>query len=415
MFASVNPRSAVGASALRAGLRRGQRRHQAVAIGLVLPLFLFIALTFIAPIGAMLWHSVADREVSRIPPRVTAALAAWDGSGLPSDRAFVALIDDIREAREAGNLASAATRLNYDVNGFRTLMFAAARRLPADLQGSPRDALVAIDPRWGERETWAAIRRAGGPLTELYLLAALDLRRDADQAIVAAPADQAVFVNILVRTFTIAGVVTLICIVVGFPLAYLLASLPARAANLMLVLVLLPFWTSLLVRTAAWVVILQREGVLNRFLLGIGMIGQPLPMIFNRFAVYVAMIHILLPFMVLPLYSVMKNIPATHMRAATSLGAPPFLAFRRVYLPQTLPGIGAGALMVFIQALGYYITPALVGGAEDQMISYFVAFYASRTINWGMAAALSLMLLVATMALYAVYNRLVGFERLRLG
>ena len=400
---------------IRAGLRRGQRRNQAIAVGLVLPLFVFIVVTFIAPIGAMLWHGVSDRDAARILPRVTAALAEWDGRDLPSERAFAALIDDIRAAREAGNLASAATRLNYDVNGFRTLMFATARRLPADVQGSPRAALAAIDPRWEVRETWAALRRAGGPVTDLYLLAALDLRRDADQAIVSAPADQAVFVDILIRTFTIAGVVTLICLVVGFPLAYLLASLPARAANLMLVFVLLPFWTSLLVRTAAWVVILQREGVLNNLLVGLGMIGQPLPMIFNRFAVYVAMVHILLPFMVLPLYSVMKNIPASHMRAATSLGATPYLAFRRVYLPQTLPGIGAGALMVFIQALGYYITPALVGGAEDQMISYFVAFYASRTINWGMAAALSLMLLVATMALYAVYNRLVGFERLRLG
>ncbi|HSE76521.1 MAG TPA: ABC transporter permease [Alphaproteobacteria bacterium] len=411
----MNQASTIDAAAIRAGLRRGQRRNQAIAVGLVLPLLMFILATFIGPIGAMLWHSVSDRDVARILPRVTVALADWDGRDLPSERAFAALIDDIRAAREAGNLASAATRLNYDVNGFRTLLFAAARRLSTDQQGSPRAALAASDPRWEDRETWAAIKRASGPLTDLYLLAALDLRRDADQAIVGGPAEQAVFIDILIRTFTIAGVVTLVCLAIGFPLAYLLASLPARSANLMLIFVLLPFWTSLLVRTAAWVVILQREGVLNNFLLGLGVIGQPLPMIFNRFAVYVAMIHILLPFMVLPLYSVMKNIPVTHMRAATSLGATPYLAFRRVYLPQTLPGIGAGALMVFIQALGYYITPALVGGAEDQMISYFVAFYASRTINWGMAAALSLMLLVATIALYAVYNRLVGFERLRLG
>ena len=113
-------------------------------------------------------------------------------------------------------------------------------------------------------------------------------------------------------------------------------------------------------------------------------------MIFNRFAVYVAMVHVLLPFMILPLYSVMKGIPPSYLRAAASLGAPPLVAWLRVYLPQTLPGIGAGCLMVFIQALGYYVTPALVGGADDQMISYFIAFYASKTINWGMAAALAL-------------------------
>ena len=143
--------------------------------------------------------------------------------------------------------------------------------------------------------------------------------------------------------------------------------------------------------------------------------SEPLALIYNRFGVYVAMIHVLLPFMVLPLYSVMRGIPPVYMRAASSLGATPFAAFTQVYMPQTLPGVGAGCLLVFILAVGYYITPALVGGAADQMLSYFVAFYASRTINWGMAAALSLMLLVATMALYAVYNRLVGFERLRLG
>ena len=151
---------------------------------------------------------------------------------------------------------------------------------------------------------------------------------------------------------------------------------------------LLPFWTSLLVRTVAWVVLLQKEGVLNSLFLSLGIVNEPLKMIFNRFAVYVAMVHVLLPFMVLPLYSVMRGIPPSYVRAASSLGAQPFTAFRRVYVPQTLPGIGAGCLMVFIQALGYYITPALVGGADDQMISYFIAFYASKTVNWGMAAAL---------------------------
>jgi len=178
--------------------------------------------------------------------------------------------------------------------------------------------------------------------------------------------------------------------------------------------VLLPFWTSLLVRTVAWVVLLQKEGVLNSMLLSLSIVNEPLKMIYNRFAVYVAMIHVLLPFMVLPLYSVMRSISPTYLRAASSLGATPWTAFRRVYMPQTLPGIAAGCLMVFIQALGYYITPALVGGADDQMISYFIAFYASKTVNWGMAAALSIMLLASTLVLYAVYNRLIGVDRMRL-
>lgn len=403
------------AAALRRALRKSGRREQLRAAALVLPLFLFLLACFVAPIGAMLARGVADSDVSRILPRVSAELARWDGRELPPEAAFAALFADVRAAREAGTLASAATRLNYDVAGFRTLLFATGRGLPAELTGSARAALLAIDAGWGERETWTAIRRAGGPVTDFYLLAALDLRHDASNAIVGAPPEQAVFRNVLGRTLWISGVVTLVCLLLGYPAAFFIArQTPARAA-LLLFLVLLPFWTSLLVRTVAWVVLLQREGILNSLFLSLGLIDEPVRMIFNRFAVYVAMVHVLLPFMVLPLYAVMKGISPSYVRAASSLGARPATAFRRVYLPQTLPGVGAGCLMVFIQALGYYITPALVGGADDQMISYFIAFYASKTVNWGMAAALSIMLLAATLALYAVYNRLVGIERMRLG
>jgi len=358
---------------------------------------------------------VIDTDIARFLPGVTAALKSWDGRELPLESAFAALVDDIHAAREAGTLASAATRLNYDVPGFRTLLFGTGRQLPAALTGSARDALIAIDPKWGERETWAAMRRAGGPATDFYLLGALDLRRDADGSITGSPPEQRVFRAVLGRTLWIAAMVTLMCLLLGYPVAYVIAAQPPGRAAVLLFLVLLPFWTSLLVRTLAWVVLLQKEGVLNSLLLSLGIVNEPLKMIFNRFAVYVAMVHVLLPFMVLPLYSVMRAIPPSYVRAASSLGARPFTAFRRVYLPQTLPGIGAGCLMVFIQALGYYITPALVGGADDQMISYFIAFYASRTVNWGMAAALSIMLLTATLALYAVYNRLIGVERMRLG
>ncbi len=381
----------------------------------MLPLFLFLLATFIVPIGSMLARGVADSDVARILPRVTVELRRWDGRALPDDSIFAALVADIREAREAGTLASAATRLNYDVAGFRSLLFVSGRQLPAVLTSSARDALVGIDPKWGERETWAAIRRADGPVTDFYLLAALDLRRDADRAIVGAPPEQRVFRNVLSRTLWISGVVTLTCLLIGYPVAYYISRQRPVKAALLLFLVLLPFWTSLLVRTVAWVVLLQREGVLNNLFLSIGLIDQPIRMIFNRFAVYVAMVHVLLPFMVLPLFAVMKGIPPTYARAAASLGAPPMTAFVRVYLPQTLPGVGAGCLMVFIQALGYYITPALVGGADDQMISYFIAFYASKTVNWGMAAALSLMLLAATLALYAVYDRMIGIDKMRLG
>jgi putative spermidine/putrescine transport system permease protein len=399
---------------LARGLLRTQRAVKLRAIALTLPLLLFLVATFIGPIGALLTKSVVDTDVSRILPRVTAALQSWDGQSPPPDSAWAALADDIRAARAEGTLASAATRLNYDVTGYRSLLFATGRRLPDRIEGSVRDAFVEIDPKWAELETWGALRRASGPVTDFFLLAALDLKRNAAGSIVQERDDEVVFRMILVRTLWIAGMVTLVCLLLGYPTAWYLSQQTDRKAALLLFLVLLPFWTSLLVRTVAWVVLLQREGVVNDALLRVGLITEPLKMIFNRFAVYVAMVHVLLPFMILPLYSVMKAVPPAYLRAAASLGAPPLVAWLRVYLPQTLPGIGAGCLMVFIQALGYYVTPALVGGADDQMISYFIAFYASKTINWSMAAALALILLSVTMALYAVYQRLLGFDRMQL-
>jgi putative spermidine/putrescine transport system permease protein len=200
-----------------------------------------------------------------------------------------------------------------------------------------------------------------------------------------------------------------LCLLMGFPVALLLTQVKRkRTADWLMVLVLLPFWTSLLVRTASWVVVLQKEGMVNSLLLRLGLIAEPLTLIYNRTGVLVAMTHVLLPFMILPLYSVLKGIPPQYMRAATSLGAPPATAFVRVFLPLAAPGVAAGSLMVFILALGYYITPALVGGGSDQMLSYFVATYTTDTGNWGLAAALGLLMLATTLVLYAAAHRLSG-------
>jgi putative spermidine/putrescine transport system permease protein len=402
-------------SSLSAQLARAERAKKLKAALLTAPLLLFLLLTFLGPIGALLTKSFVDTELAATLPRVTHEIKRWDGRAAPDEATFAALIEDVRAARAAGTLAPAATRLNYDVSGFRSLLFSTGRQLPESLDAPARDTLVSIDPKWGEAETWGAIARAAGPTTSLFLLAAVDLKRTAGGHIVGAPREEAIFVQVLGRTFAIATAVTVLCLLLGYPLAYVLATAPARTANALMVLVLLPFWTSLLVRTSAWIVLLQHEGVLNSALLQGGLIEAPLEMLYRRAAVYTAMTHVLLPFMVLPLYAVMRNIPPVHMRAALSLGARPSAAFWRVYAPQTLPGVGAGVLMVFIQALGYYITPALVGGPDDQMLSYFVAFYASRTINWGMAASLSLALLAATVALYYVYDRLVGIDKIRMG
>ncbi len=404
-----------GAPSLAAQLARAERAKKLKAALLTAPLFLFLALTFLGPIGALLTKSFVDDEIATLMPNVAREIKQWDGQGVPDESTFAALITDVRSARAAGTLAPAATRLNYDISGYRTLLFTTGRALPETLTQSAHDTLLAIDPMWGQTETWGAIARAAGPTTSLFLLAAVDLKRTAGGHIVGAPHDEAVFVRILGRTFAIATAVTILCLVLGYPLAYALAQAPTRTANILLVFVLLPFWTSLLVRTSAWIVLLQHEGVINEALLRADLIRVPLEMLYRRAAVYTAMTHVLLPFMILPLYAVMKGIPTVHVRAALSLGARPATAFWRVYAPQTLPGVGAGVLMVFIQALGYYITPALVGGADDQMLSYFVAFYASKTINWGMAAALSLVLLAATMTLYYVYDRLVGIDKIRMG
>jgi putative spermidine/putrescine transport system permease protein len=361
----------------------------------------------------MLARGVGDPEVRPVLPRTLAALEGWNGAALPDDAAFAALVEDLRAARAAGTLPIAAGRLNHDTAGLRTTLVASARRLAAPFEGSAREAVLRADPAWGQVETWGAIMRARGPWTDFFLLAALDLRRDAAGTVRSVPADQAIFRTVFLRTFWIAAMVTAITLVAGYPLAALIALARPSLSAVLLFLVLLPFWTSLLVRTAAWMVLLAREGVVNHALVALGLFGAPQQLLFNRFAVVIAMVHILLPFMVLPLYAVMRQIPPIHLRAAASLGAHPASAFRRVWLPQTLPGIGAGCLMVFIQALGFYITPALLGGGADQMLPYFIGFYANQTVNWGLAAALSLLLLAATLAIVGLYGRLVGFSAVR--
>jgi putative spermidine/putrescine transport system permease protein len=196
-----------------------------------------------------------------------------------------------------------------------------------------------------------------------------------------------------------------------------LATLPMRTSNVLMILVLLPFWTSLLVRTSAWKVLLQNQGVINDFLVWIGIIadGNRLELINNVTGTVIAMTHILLPFMILPLYSVMKTIPPTYMRAAKSMGANDFMAFRRVYFPQSIPGIGAGSILVFILAIGYYITPEIVGGTKGVFISNRIAYHISSSLNWGLGAALGAILLVVVLALYWLYDKFVGIDNVKLG
>ncbi|GBD41718.1 Putrescine transport system permease protein PotH [bacterium HR39] len=395
-------------------VRAGERRRRLAAFGLTLPLCAFLLVFFVLPILGMLRLAVSNTEMAETLPRSTEAFRTWEGGGVPPPDIVDLFARELAEAHRARSLARFATRLNYEEAGLRSLVLNTGRRLARAQPPFSLDDLAAIDPSWRDPGVWAAIRRAAQPWTDLYVLAALDLQHDAEGRIVRVPPERAIYLDILGRTFRIAAVVTLACLVIGYPLAYTLAHLPERHAHLLMIGVLLPFWTSLLVRTAAWIVILQREGPLNELLQWLGLIDRPLELVFHRPAVYIAMTHVLLPFMVLPIYSVMRTIHPSYVRAALSLGATPWTAFRRVYLPLSLPGVSAGCLLVFILALGYYITPALVGGATDQMISWFIAFYTLQTVNWGMAAALGSILLLATLALYLLFARVVGIERLRL-
>lgn len=407
--------SVAGGRALRRSLRRAERRRLLGNLSLTVPLLAFLLAFFLLPIVAVLTRSVDNSEVSSVLPETAAALRSWDGQGLPAETVFATFAAEAAAAQKAKTLAAVAKRLNNEQSGWRSVVMAAGRGAAAPPDGSWAQALAALDPTWGEPAIWLALQRSSTRYTDLYLLAAVDLERDHAGNIVSVPPEQAIYRTVLLRTLWISGIVTLACLVLGYPLAYRLATLPEGTANLLMILVLLPFWTSLLVRTASWIVLLQREGPINEALQWLGLIDEPLALVYNRVGVYIAMTHVLLPFMVLPLYSVMRGIPPNFVRAALSLGARPTTAFTRVYLPMSMPGVAAGCLLVFILAIGYYITPALVGGQADQMISYFVAFFTLQTINWGMAAALGTVLLAGTVILYLIYARLVGIDRLRLG
>lgn len=387
-----------------------------VGLGLMAPLLLLVTTTFAVPICLFLFRSVDNWEIPTLLPRTVAALASWDGTAPPGEETYAALAADLRAARENHREAILARRLNYHEPGFRTLVMNTARAVEsaAPASGSLKEFLIGVDPRWRETDWWRTIRQESSRLTPFYLLTAVDLRRDADGGLAAVPADRAIYLGLFGRTFWISLNVTLLCIALGFPVAHFLASAPPRIANRLMMLVLVPFWTSVLVRTTAWLVLLQDQGLLNDLLRWLNIVEQPLQLVFNRTGVYVAMTHVLLPFMILPLYSVMRGIPGTYMRAAASLGAPPWLAFRRVYLPLALPGVVAGALLVFILALGYYITPAIMGGQNDQMVSFFIAFYTNLSVNWGLAAALGTVLLAATLVAYVIYDRAVGIEKMGL-
>jgi putative spermidine/putrescine transport system permease protein len=380
---------------------------------LVAPLFVLLLLSFCLPIAALLTRAVYNPTMHDALPRTAAALDASPGQGVPEDAVFAAFVGDLLDAKRDDSLYSFAKDLNNLLPAARSHVLHTARGLSPDTR-TTRDALIALDPFWNESETWSAIRNGVRPFTTNYLLSAVDLHWTAEGDIGAVAPDQAIYRTIFARTFGIAAGVTLITLVLSFPLAWLLANLSGPTAARLILLVLLPFWTSILVRTAAWTVLLQRSGFLNELLLGLHLTDHPIDLMYTRAGLIIAMTHIQLPFTLLPIYSIMRTISPSQMRAAYSLGARPFAAFRRVYLPQVMPGVMAGCLLTFILCLGYFITPALVGGPADQLIANFISNYINIDLNWPMAAALSVILLALTLGLFAAFARMFGIDRMKL-
>jgi putative spermidine/putrescine transport system permease protein len=412
-----SPLTTADGTPLKISLRRAERAQKIRSFLFIVPTLVFILVAFLIPIADMLIRSAYTPEVATLLPKTIKALEAWNGTDLPGETIFHTLAQEMVLLKKQRKLGKISLRMNYEKSGMRSLLQKTGRKVVRINEGPFKEKMIEIDDRWTDREVWAVIKRTGRRFTFTNYLSAFDLKYDVDGNIIAQPEVQQVHTTMWIRTIWVSLAVTVLCLLMGYPVSYLLATLPARISNLLLICVLLPFWTSLLVRLTSWIVLLQKQGVLNNIMVWLGIIGDEhrIRMVYNMSGTLVAMSHILLPFMILPLYSVMKTISPYYVRAARSLGANPYRAFRQIYLPLTVPGIGAGSLLVFILAIGYYITPALVGGASGQLIGNFIALHMSKTLNWGLASAMGAILLAGVLAVYWVYNRIVGIDNMKLG
>ncbi len=416
------PLIAADGTPLKLKLARTTRRMKLRALFLTLPLVLFLIVSFVMPIGQMLIRSFNNPTGSNVVPQFAQAIQDWDeNEGVPGEQLIAIFVKDLATAaknREVGKtVGNLATRVNYEIPGSRSLFTKTARKVRRLKEGPYKEALFEIDKKWENPNLWRTLKRVTRDYTLSFYLAATDRKYDESGNIVRADELYQIYLPILWKTVWLSALITGLCFLIAYPVSYLLSTLPLRTSNLLMIMVLLPFWTSLLVRTSAWIAMLQKEGIINNVLVYLGFIGNEhrIQMIYNATGTVIAMVHILLPFMILPLYSVMKTIPPSYMRAARSMGATGTYAFMRVYFPQTIPGIAAGTLLVFILAIGYYITPALVGGNDGLLISNLIAGHIQKSLNWSLGAALGTILLVVVLVLYWLYNKLVGVDNLKFG
>jgi putative spermidine/putrescine transport system permease protein len=401
---------------LKVSLQKSERRNKIRAFLLVTPLLFFILFTFLIPIGDMLLRSVDDSYINTVFPKTFEKYKKWDRQGLPSEELYETMFFEIKDG-SGRSIGKATTRMNYAKSGWKSLLKKSKRKFKKIEEGPYKEQMIAIDKRWADIEYWKAIGVMVDPVTAGYYLNAVDLKYNADKEIIRQKENRRIYNKTWIKTFKVSLLVMFFCLILGYPISYLLATLPLKYSNLLMICVLLPFWTSLLVRTVAWMVMLQQKGVFNNLLVMSHIISDEnrFALMYNQTATIIVMTQILLPFMVLPLYSVMKTISPNYMRAALNLGASPLHAFYKIYMPNSIPGVSAGCMLVFILAIGYYITPELVGGKDGQMIGNWIAYHLKTTLNWGLCAALGAILLGALTVLYWVYNKLVGIENIKLG
>ncbi len=401
---------------LKVSLQRSLRQNRNRALLLVAPPLLFLIILFVIPIGDMLFKSVDDKLVNDVLPRTFVEFEEWDKQSEPPEELFAALFEDLNAAEKVER-GKVSVRMNYAKPGWRSLIKRTSRRLKR-MDGPPyKEQFIAVDERWADKEFWLSLGIMKDRYTAGYYWNAVDRTYDFDKSVIMQDENRRVYNLLWWRTILVSFIVTIACLILAYPVSYLLATLPMRISNLLMICVLMPFWTSLLVRIVAWMIMLQQNGVVNDTLVWAGLLGEDnrLAMMYNFNGTIIVMTQILLPFMILPIFSVMKTIPPSYMKAAQNLGATPTMAFIRVYMPQTIPGVGAGCILVFIVAIGYYITPELVGGKDGRLIGNMVAHHMQRSLNWGLAAAMGTILLVMILLLYWVYDKIVGIDNMKMG
>jgi putative spermidine/putrescine transport system permease protein len=400
---------------LKASLEKSLRRSKVRALLLVAPPLLFLIFLFVIPIGNMLTRSVDDKLINNVLPETFAAFEAWDKESEPSEAMFEAFYNDLKNA-EKTDIGKASVRMNYAMPGWRSLVKRTARKIKK-MEPPYKEAFVKADDRWLDPSFWLSLGIMKDERTMGYYWNAIDRTYDFDKNVIHVDDNRKVYNLLWWRTISVSVIVTIACLLLAYPVAYLLATLPMRVSNLLMICVLMPFWTSLLVRIVAWMIMLQQNGVVNDTLVAAGILADDnrLSMMYNFNGTIIVMTQVLLPFMILPIYSVMKTIPPSLMRAAQNLGATPTLAFVRVYMPQTIPGIGAGCILVFIVAIGYYITPELVGGKDGRLIGNMVAYHMQRSLNWGLAAAMGTILLCVILLFYWMYDKIIGIDNMKMG